>query len=71
MLLTAIILSVLGIAALCFGAWGRFTESGRSNYDEMAGMIPFFSYYAGIILLLVATVFWLIIAYRFLNQPGE
>ncbi len=71
MLITAIVLSILGLVALVFGAWGRFSESGQKLYDEMAGMIPFFSYYLGILLLAVGFVFWVVILYRLFSQPGD
>ena len=71
MLMTAIILTVLGIAATLFGAWGRFSEAGQRHFDEMAGMIPYFSYYLGLLLLVVSLVIWVIIVYRLFVQPGE
>ena len=39
---------LLGFAAGGFGYWGTFTSNGRRSFDEMAGIIPFFSLIAGI-----------------------
>lgn len=50
------IVGIFGLALVLFGGWGRWTEAGRRKYDEMAGMIPFFAYYAGLVLLAVAVV---------------
>jgi len=38
-----IILLVLFVGSGVFGYWGLFTETGRNDYDEMAGIIPFWS----------------------------
>jgi len=61
---TATILSILGAGLTAFGAWGRFSQAGARKFDEMAGIIPFFSYYAGIGLLVIAVVLWVIIYIR-------
>jgi hypothetical protein len=34
---------LLSILLFAFGYWGYFTFSGRTRFDEMSGMIPFFS----------------------------
>jgi ammonia channel protein AmtB len=31
---------LLGVFLLAFGWWGMNTDSGRHQFDEMAGMIP-------------------------------
>ena len=56
----ATVLTVIGGAALAFGAWGRFTKAGRARYDEMDGMYPGASLCLGIFLLLVAAVLWIL-----------
>jgi len=54
----AMVLTVIGVAALAFGAWGRFSKPGQARFDEMAGMIPLVSFYLGAFLLLVSVVLW-------------
>ena len=56
----AMVLTVIGVAALAFGAWGKFSKAGRTRFDEMAGMIPEGSLYSGAVLLLVAAVLWIL-----------
>ena len=48
------ITGVVGLVLLIFGWWGQHTESGQKKFDEMAGMIPFFAFYLGIILALIS-----------------
>lgn len=52
----AIIIFLIGLSAALFGYWGQHTEAGRIRYDEMAGMIPFFAWWAGIVLIAVAVI---------------
>jgi hypothetical protein len=33
-------LLAIGALTLAFGWWGTYTESGRHQFDEMAGIIP-------------------------------
>lgn len=40
MKLLALMLFLVAIAAAAFAFWGLITTSGRTRYDEMAGMIP-------------------------------
>lgn len=58
MKITALIATLGAAMALCFGAWGRFTAAGRLRFDEMAGILPFASWYAGIALALLAAICW-------------
>jgi hypothetical protein len=44
---------ILGLAAIAFGYWGTFTDAGRRSFDEMAGMIPFFSMIVGIAIAVI------------------
>lgn len=60
----ALLTLVIGVAAICLGAWGRFTAAGRARFDEMAGIIPVFAWYGGIGLLLVSACLWLTIWLR-------
>ena len=60
----AIVLSLLGIVGLAFGAWGLYTPEGRSRYDEMDGLYPLFSGVAGGILISIAIVLAIIINIR-------
>ena len=59
-----VIITSLAIGALGFGFWGRYTESGHRAYDEMAGMIPLFSYYVGWFLAVIAIACWAYFIYR-------
>lgn len=43
---------VAGLAAAAFGWWGTYTVAGQHAYDEMAGMIPFFALWGGLVLIL-------------------
>lgn len=60
----ALIALVVGMAALLFGAWGRFSEAGRSRFDEMAGIIPYSAWYAGMGLIILSVGLWLVIWMR-------
>ena len=42
------ILIVAGLLAAVFGYWGVYTESGRREFDEMAGIIPMFALWCGL-----------------------
>lgn len=53
---TAIALTLIGAAALAFGAWGRYSPAGRARFDEMAGIVPLVAFWLGALLLLVAAV---------------
>ncbi len=55
--------SVLGLALFLFGYWGKHSVAGKKRFDEMAGIIPEFSYWLGIGLLaagLLTSAIWLI-----------
>jgi len=65
--LTLIVITILGLAFYAFGHWGRFSQSGQRAYDEMAGMIPLFSHYLGILLLCISALWWAILLYRWLG----
>ncbi len=54
--IATLVIFLVGLSAALFGAWGRYTEAGRTHYDEMAGMIPYFAWWAGIILIVVAAI---------------
>ena len=64
MLKAMLVLLVIGTVLLLFGAWGRFSDAGQKRYDEMAGMIPYFSYYAGMLVLCIAAILLIIFIYR-------
>jgi len=49
-----IITNLLGVSLLTFGWWGQYTKSGHQNFDEMAGMIPFFAFYLGVIVVVIS-----------------
>lgn len=53
-------LLLLGVIALAFGWWGYYTEAGRHQFDEMAGIIPLAALALGALLLLIglALLFW-------------
>jgi hypothetical protein len=50
----------LGTLLTLFGFWGTRSEKGKKKFDEMAGMIPFFSYYAGLLILAVSTAIFIL-----------
>lgn len=52
------ILFVLACACFGFAYWGLETPSGRTAYDEMAGIIPMAIGLLGGILLLIAIALW-------------
>lgn len=60
----ALIALVVGVVALLFGAWGRFSAAGKSQFDEMAGIIPMAAWYAGMGLIILALGLWLAIWQR-------
>lgn len=55
---------LIGLSAALFGAWGQHTDAGRTRYDEMAGMIPYFSWWGGVILIFVSVILGIITAVR-------
>ncbi len=63
------VLAILGLLLLLFGSWGRFTEAGQLRYDEMAGILPYFAFYIGILLLVVALVMLGIMVFAKGNGP--
>lgn len=48
-----IALVVVGLASAAFGWWGTYTLDGRHAYDEMAGIVPFFALWGGLLLVLI------------------
>ena len=58
MKLFAIVLALLSLTGMIFGWWGVETVSGRRHFDEMAGIIPFVTGIASLILLLVSAVLY-------------
>ena len=60
----ALIALAVGTAALLFGAWGRFSDVGKARFDEMAGMIPFAAWYAGMGLIALSVCLWIAIWLR-------
>jgi hypothetical protein len=64
MLIINSLMTVLAFGLLAFGYWGTATEAGQRRYDEMAGMIPYASWYLGLALagfigLRIAYIIWL------------
>ena len=55
------ILLILAIAAITYGYWGVFTQSGNRVYDEMDAYLPFFILIAGVILLIAFIILAIII----------
>lgn len=53
-------LLILGVVTIAFGWWGYYTESGRHQFDEMAGMLPLAALALGPLLLVIgaALLFW-------------
>jgi hypothetical protein len=62
MKLLIIILIFAGLVGVAFGAWGIYTPQGRTKFDEMDGLYPFFSGIAGIVSVVIA---FALIAFRF------
>lgn len=60
----AIFAAAAAAMALAFGAWGRFSAAGRRQFDEMAGILPFMSWYAGLALALLAAICWILLVLR-------
>jgi hypothetical protein len=56
MKMVVIVLALVAVAGMTFGWWGLETVSGRRHFDEMAGMIPFFTGVGSVILLLLAAI---------------
>ena len=59
-----IILYIVATAALAFGYWGKSTDAGRARFDEMAGIIPYFTFYAGIALAALALILTAVLVFR-------
>jgi heme/copper-type cytochrome/quinol oxidase subunit 2 len=57
--LSSIIL-ILAIVSIAYGYWGAFTESGNKVYDEMDAMFPFLVLIAGVIILLIVLVIFMV-----------
>ena len=55
---TVLFISAFILSVFCY--WGMFTTSGASNFDEMAGMIPFFSGVLAGILYFIIFLIWII-----------
>ena len=51
---------IIAIVLAGFGYWGEYTISGHEHFEEMAGMIPFFSILISVVFGLFAAVFGLI-----------
>jgi len=60
----AVFAGIAAVPALGFGAWVRFTAAGHREFDEMAGILPFMSWYAGLALALLAALCWVLLALR-------
>ena len=71
MQLVALIASICATLALAFGAWERFTATGRLQVDEMAGILPFVSWYAGLALALLAAICRVLLARRSRRRDSQ
>ena len=56
MKLASTIFALIGCCCLAFAWWGMNTSAGRSRFDEMDGLYPFFTGIAGGVLLILALV---------------
>ncbi len=65
----AAILFVLGTVAAVFGWWGQHTRAGQLKYDEMAGMIPFFAWWTGLVLIAIAIIVMIVMAVKRPEEP--
>ncbi len=59
MKLAATLLTLLALALITFGYWGSRSQAGQRAFDEMAGIIPWFAWYAGLALGAVAVLLWI------------
>jgi hypothetical protein len=50
------ILLAAAAGAGTFAAWGMFTDSGRRNFDEMAGIIPFAAGLVSLVMLVAGAI---------------
>ena len=55
-----IIVVIIGVPLGLFGIWGYYMPSGRRHFDEMAGIIPFFSMFLAAFFVVAgaAILFW-------------
>ncbi|MEP3600975.1 MAG: hypothetical protein ABJN26_13725 [Stappiaceae bacterium] len=58
------LLILLAIPCLALAGWGIYTPTGRTHYDEMAGIIPFMSGVAGLFLVGAAAILLLLTWFR-------
>ncbi len=65
----ALIFTALAAIMLIFGSWGRFTPAGKAKFDEMAGMIPLFSWYGGLGMAILALIAWGYLLFMRDDQP--
>jgi heme/copper-type cytochrome/quinol oxidase subunit 2 len=61
---TALFLLVAALLTGSFGYWGMYTKAGRIQYDEMAGMIPWFAQLAAIFFFVVAASLLAVMFFR-------
>ncbi len=47
------VLALIALIGMAFGAWGTFTVTGRSHFDEMDGLYPVFAGIGGGLLIVV------------------
>lgn len=64
MRISALILTLIGLALALFSAWGMFTESGQRRFDEMDGLYPYFAGIAAIASFTVVGTMFAIAAWR-------
>ena len=70
MKITALTVTAAAVLALSFGAWGQYTQAGRMRFDEMAGILPLLSWYAGLALSLLALICWVLLLRRLLRRDA-
>jgi heme/copper-type cytochrome/quinol oxidase subunit 2 len=51
---TALVFLTAAVLTGAFGYWGTYTKAGRIQYDEMAGMIPWFALVVSILFFIVS-----------------
>ncbi len=56
MKIAAFVLLFIGMPLSIFGYWGSQTVAGRKKYDEMDGIIPIFSLYLGVVLVIIGLI---------------
>jgi hypothetical protein len=61
---TGLFLLIAAVLLGSFGYWGMYTKAGRIQYDEMAGMIPWFAQLMALFLFIVSVSLFAVIFFK-------